>query len=157
MVSDLHFSINFHSCRGEVWCQATHTHANLDTEMCVAAGLINWAQLFAGAFFLEKNPGVLPYTTCTEPLPSFKIAAINQEDFKGYNAQFHGRLFQLPANVIPISPPHLLHFFPPSARLTLIPAPFALSLIRIGRLFCLSMITRLKRLKASHADEEGAL
>lgn len=89
-----------------------HTPANLDTEMCVAAGcLINWAQLFAGAFFLEKSPGVLPYTTCTEPLPSFKIAAINQKDFKGYNAQFHGRLFQLPANVIPISLPHLLHFF----------------------------------------------
>lgn len=89
-----------------------HTPANLDTEICVATGcLINWAQLFAGAFFLKKNPGVLAYTTCTELLPSFKIATINQEDFKGYNAQFHGRLFQLPANVIPISSPHLLHFF----------------------------------------------
>lgn len=52
---------------------------------------------------------------------------------------------------------HLLHFFPPSARLTLIPAPFALSLIRIGRLFCVSVITQLKQLKASRADEEGGL
>lgn len=34
-----------------------HTLANLDTEMCVAAGcLINWAQLFAGVFFPGKEP-----------------------------------------------------------------------------------------------------
>lgn len=67
--------------------------------------------MFAGAFFLEKNPVVLPDTTSTELLPSFKIATINQEDFKGYNAQFHGRLFQLLANVIPISP--LRYCIPP--------------------------------------------
>lgn len=90
-----------------------HTAAKPDTEICVAAGcLIKRVQLCAGAFFLEKNPGVLPYTVSTEALPSFKIATINQEDFKGYNAQFHGRLFQLPANVIPISP--LRYCTPPS-------------------------------------------
>lgn len=99
-MSDPHFPINFHSCWGEVECQAarTHTLANLDTEMCVAAGcLINWAQLFAGAFFfLGKNPGVLPYTNCTELLPSFKIAAINQEDFKGYKRAISRTTFSTP-------------------------------------------------------------
>lgn len=125
-----------------------HTPAKLDTEICDAAGcLINWVQMFAGGFFLEKNPRVLPYTTSKEPLPSFKIATINQEDFKGYNAQFHGRLFQLPANVIPISPlRYCIPPPPPSACLSLIPAPFALLLISIGRLPCLSTVTRLKPL-----------
>lgn len=114
-----------------------HTLANLDTEMCVAAGcLINWAQLFAGAFFLGKNPGVLPSTTCTEPLPSFKIAAINQEDFKGYKRAISRTTFSTPGQRYSHQPAAFIaFFFSPSARLTLIPVPFALSLIRIGRLF----------------------
>lgn len=47
-------------------------------------------------FFLGKNPGVLPYTNCTEPLPSFKIAAINQEDFKGYKRAISRTTFSTP-------------------------------------------------------------
>lgn len=134
-----------------------HTPANLDTEMCAATGrLINLAQLFAGNFFLKSTLEYLLIRLAQNCCQALKLPQSIRRILKDTTHNFTDD-FSTPSQCYSHQPATFIPFFPPSAPLTLIPAPFALLLIRIGRLFCLSVITRLKRPITSCSDEKGAL